>query len=113
MEKPVWRINTGNGVPSDFKSGFLYMDGSLFFCNDVATMPEIYFSLEADYSESDVSAYETNRTKAAKFERVECEYCKGCGFVQNHLCVLELLFEHKKCLKCQGRGYVWKMGVEA
>ncbi len=105
--KPVWRMNTGNGVPSDFKSRFLYMDGSLFFCDDVATMPDIYFSLEVDYSESDVSAYETNRTKAAKYEREECYVCGGKVWRKLKDWITKKPFKGV-CIYCNGKGATWR-----
>ena len=63
--KPVWRMNTGNGVPSDLDEMFCYLDKmiernhhSLFYgCDDTFSINE---------TESDIYAYQTTRVKEAK-----------------------------------------------
>lgn len=54
----------------------------------------------------EIIAYTLGETR----ERDWCRACYGYGFVQKKLSTLKFLHEHKKCLDCKGRGYIWKLG---
>lgn len=90
-QKPVWRMNTGNGVPSDTKIHpvILFRDGKVTYSVSVAGKWVWTLRGKSD----DIAAYQTNRTKAANFERVMCESCTGTG--SNIFC---------DCNKCNGTG---------
>lgn len=71
MEKPVWRMNTGNGVPSDLGSFVLYEKATkadkvegYHFNHDDKWLIKNYM---------DIYAYKTTRTKPAKYRGVKCK----------------------------------------
>ena len=64
--KPVWRMNTGNGVPSDF-GGFVSYAGrniSLEKHGKDRLRRSWYWDIIGD--DCDIYAYQTNRTREAK-----------------------------------------------
>jgi len=77
--KPVWRINTGNGVPSDAASN----PKVLFLCGWLSRgiTPAEDWDWLGSGSATSIKAYETNRTKPAKYDRVVCGACCGLGDV--------------------------------
>ncbi len=76
-QKPVWRMGNGFGV-SDA------LDNALFYHGNIV-------------------AYQTTRTKPAKYERVECFKCNNSRFKGLVFC--GGYFEYKKCPHCKGKGY--------
>ena len=77
MNKTVWRLNTGKGVPDDL--------GSKFFMHEIINKTsELYEAFDELWSiESqglyNIIAYQTNRTKPAKYFSLVCEECMGYG----------------------------------
>lgn len=103
-QKPVWRMNTGCGVPSDVtrRPKVLFSGGIL---GGFASASHLEWS-NPDIINNIVVAYQTNRTKAAKYELVDCEECLGgyegsfdpsgaMGYMQST----------NKCKNCNGKGY--------
>lgn len=100
--KPVWRMNTGNRVPVSFQdcSEVILTKDKNSVCrlsNMVKrTDPQGNAYLEVgQYWSEKAYAYQTTRTKAAKYERVMCKSCVGTG--SNIFC---------DCSKCNGTGTV-------
>lgn len=102
--KPVWRMNRGEGVPSDLGGSSMYFDGEVLdvypFDRDNSMIWDII-----DRDSNEMCAYQTTRTRAAKFERVKCDDCHGYG---------EVIHEYRgptryhqfteTCNKCSGTG---------
>lgn len=65
--KPIWRMNTGNGVPSDYSFvNVLYQEGELYSDYDrirQVTKPCDWVIEEGHYN---IIAYQTTRTREAK-----------------------------------------------
>lgn len=77
--KPVWKVNTGNGVPSDLGGVVVDFSGAIYdsLSHDTLTDKKYwnwYYSVRPV-----ISAYQTTRTREAKYEKVECGYCKASG----------------------------------
>lgn len=96
-QKPVWRMNTGRGVPSDLGGRILYSNGlevwtksGHWYCPDSWGL----------FSGVHIHAYQTTRTKAAKHERMECGVCDGDGFYLGENSRVE-----RTCKTCNGKGY--------
>lgn len=99
--KPVWRVNTGNGVPSDFDGGsIVYMDGCLITSFGNSKDPE-YFVLTGN--DCNIAAYQTNRTKEAKYEKDACDECLGSGNEINWDDENCLPIDETTCQSCEGR----------
>lgn len=75
QHKPVWRVNTVDGVPSDFGDVVLTDDGLVSSYSSSVSFIGFRRVEYGDY----VEAYQTSRTKAAKYENVECKSCFGEG----------------------------------
>lgn len=104
MNKQVWRMNSGAGVPSDAKRfGEVVFYGGEH--DKLDSEPEEYY-WHIDECEPDIIAYETNRTREAKYERVECDVCFGRGDLELHS-VLNTSAD--VCRKCNGKGYRLEM----
>lgn len=101
-QKPVWRMNTGRGVPSDLGSDFIFGDGEPKGRSPLAV--SCVWDLKGDMM--DIIAYQTTRTKAPKFERVECDCCLCTG---NELGIeVEsggIIQYGTKCPHCNGKSY--------
>lgn len=98
--KPVWRVNTGNGVPSDLGGEVLYMDGLVLVATE-CTRTEAAMWAIFEGSNASLAAYETTRTREAKYEKVECGYCEGDGVLYHE----EESNNNLKCYCCNGKGY--------
>lgn len=100
MLKPVWRMNKGRGVPSDFESPSKILTRKQYGVSVItnAQTPAETWAWDSFYLRSPViSAYQTNRTKAAKFEQVECDSCdEGTWYISGGY--------HTKCQQCNGTG---------
>lgn len=95
-QKPVWRMNTGNGVPSDYAGGKIFHSFSGLMKGGQAFFYHSYLR-DIDMDGRDVIAYQTNRTKAAKYERVDCDCDEGTIHLKGGY--------HTKCGLCNGKGY--------
>lgn len=63
QEKPVWRLNTGNGVPSDFFRSVILCDGGVMdWCQSFSSKEFAIIK-----GSLNIAAYETNRTRKAKY----------------------------------------------
>ena len=100
MEKPVWRVNTGNGVPSDLGNLIVYGDG-VIVPNDRDYSSNIFLWEPNDFKCCNIAIYQTTRTRKAKYEKVECGYCKGAGVLYHE----EESNDNLKCYCCNGKGY--------
>ncbi len=107
-QKPVWRMNTGNGVPSDLGDEALFTDIST--CKTEVSMIEGYISYIRRHNEvwdiyeiAPITAYQTTRTKKTKYEQVECFKCNDSRFKGLVFC--GGYFEYRKCPNCNGKGY--------
>lgn len=95
-DKPVWRLNTGRGVPSDRagESAVLYARGVLS-----ETGYNNYNWSLVDEDCYPIVAYQTTRTRRAKYEKCHC--CNGEGFFRGFLFIDGLL---ERCAYCNGSG---------
>lgn len=100
MQKTVWRVNKGGGVPIDFKAGVFMFDGVKRF-SKIYAIDDVLWTIESEPSSYCIYAYETNRTREAKYTRVECEYCESKGLI-----FIEYLYS--TCTNCHMRGYIWE-----
>jgi len=100
--KPVWRMNTGKGVPEDLGEWVVYeKNQNATPVKSVHLLPYVWhpeaFSRNKRHLRK-IYAYETARTKEAKYRMTACE------------CVLQLskcgISENMICLKCKGKGMV-------
>lgn len=109
MEKQVWRVNAGQGVPSDLGDGLLFGDGQLgALTGDFENNRNLWiFAAAVSHENLDITAYQTNRTRKAKYERVECMHCDG------HRDIVGV----SKCARCNGKGWrlvkIRRMTIEA
>lgn len=103
-QKPVWRMNSGAGVPSDL-GGFVLYEG--------AAKSEKVQGYHFNHNDKwliknymDIAAYQTTRTKAARYERVECAYCCGTGHDGWLDTAVDKFIEYIDiCQHCNGKGY--------
>lgn len=107
--KPVWRMNTEEKVPSDLGSRIL-VSGESF--SEGSSLHHVKNHIRRDsevWNKSDIIpiiAYQTNRTKKAKYQKVDCRSCKGEGKkVVNHLTCPALTV----CARCKGLGHAWEL----
>jgi hypothetical protein len=84
MQKPVWRIETEN------KQGM-----------EAVYIPDVLPDVVLLSHSADVYAYQTTRTKAAKYRRVECDWCVN-GYELTGISTCDI------CRKCNGRGAYWE-----
>lgn len=99
MDKPVWRVNSGAGVPSDLGDMIMFANGALskpWFADFIADGQWFLTGKPSDYA-----AYQTNRTRKAKYERVECGECDYTGVICNYS-------DEVECPYCYGKGYILK-----
>lgn len=104
MLKPVWRMNTGDVVPSDLGDKILFTDLTVRSGIPKSWMEFFYWELSPYETDLRFYAYETNRTKAAKYERVECCECKGMG-----ASFRTIRQELTECRNCDGMGYTMEL----
>lgn len=108
--KPVWRMNTEEKVPSDLGDYVAHFGGLV--CNGSVTIlaTESYIRKYNFHWQNDdimpVIAYQTNRTKKAKYQKVRCDLCLGRGkhFDPNPERGNDLI-----CPTCQGHGHTWEL----
>lgn len=97
MQKPVWRMNSGNPPPKD-DSLYPY---KIACANGGISKASMCVDWSLQDQPDDVVAYQTNRTRKAKYERVECDVCRGLGFSsKTPIFGLKIM-----CLHCNGKGY--------
>lgn len=94
--KPVWRVNSGNGVPSDLGKKVMFTDGVLSEPWDSDFTDNRQWKL-TDNNPANYSAYQTTRTKAAKYKRVECRECWDGWYYEDGM--------EKPCYRCNEKGY--------
>lgn len=101
--KPVWRMNTGNEVPSDLGDKIMHEGLEV----EIETTERLKHPLVwMKYGDgNNVIAYQTNRTKEAKYKRVECEGCDGLGFATDFNGGEVTIYEDETCPDCNGKGY--------
>lgn len=81
-KKPVWRMNTGK-VPVDLGKELIFNDMTIRGGDTSRAIPKswredpIYWELSPYKDDLCFYAYQTTRTKAAKYELVDCEECLG------------------------------------
>lgn len=99
--KPVWRMNTGRGVPSDFGGFVMYEnDGEAVKKQHLSTPSKTdHFSILRDGR--DITHYQTNRTKAAMYERKDCLVCDGKGWFKSYATD----YKRGTCHCCNGKGW--------
>lgn len=66
MKKPVWRLNTGKGVPSDLGGQAMYFNGEISTIDIEDRLSSWLRTIESQYNSDDIYAYQTNRTKGSK-----------------------------------------------
>jgi hypothetical protein len=102
-EKPVWRINTGAGVPSDLGDEVVLKSGKHRKTRDhnfgVGDLRDGRWDKTG--IGSDIYAYQTTRTKAAKYHRVQCDWCVS-GYELTGISTCDV------CRKCNGHGFYWE-----
>lgn len=102
--KPVWRVNTGQGVPSDLGDFSMYRDLNILGTSGLdRKIDRVWFTRGNDL---DIIAYQTTRTRKAKYERVGCTECEGKG--RETVYDIEVHVEYRtrnKCPHCNGKGY--------
>lgn len=99
MNKPVWRMNSGLGVPSDSHTSLevLFDNGAI---RHMRMSPELYH-WGLDMPECYIAAYKTNRTRKAKYESIPCPFCVGLSAL-----ILRVNGDHVNyCPHCNGKGY--------
>lgn len=101
-QKPVWRMNTGRGVPSDLQSYLIDKSGIKYFAYGEFRDDDNLWTLETEFCGSDVAAYKTTRTKAAKYGRMECGCKDGVFYMPS---IEGGYYEPHPCDKCNGKGY--------
>ena len=96
MLKPVWRMNAGNGVPSDLGRQVLSIEGVIYCPAEQNRLKNksIWEHDQVNKVKPFVYAYQTNRTKAAKYERKDCLFCSVVD-----------LSDGVVCSDCSGKGY--------
>lgn len=67
-QKPVWRMNTGRDIPIDLGGKIIYGDGEVLQA-DLIDIGLIEIWLLDDIVNLNVIAYETTRTKPAKYRK--------------------------------------------
>ena len=100
--KPVWRLNTGDGVPSDLKFKIISKTLRFGHASEAHKSNDDFWILNGE-DELTVYAYETNRTREAKYEQVECKECINNQF--KGLVYCGGYFEYRKCPRCNGKCY--------
>jgi DnaJ-class molecular chaperone len=100
MLKPVWRMNTGNGIPSDLGCEVFISE---FGVRQFTDLKDECYWVKKD-KDINIDFYQTNQSKATKFERVECGECKGMG--ASFRAIRQDLTE---CRDCHGRGYTLEL----
>lgn len=105
--KPVWRKNTGNGVPSDF-GGITYIPDS---CISIDGTHSNYLKSEHWIFKGylDIYAYQTTRTREAKTFKVDCEDCMGSGKEIDWADENCLPIEDTFCQTCEGKGHYMEL----
>jgi hypothetical protein len=104
MNKPVWRMNTGNGVPSDLGDYFIFKSGDIreINKNNRARLSSLSMFVNAGCA-LDIVAYQTTRTREAKYERVRCKCCGGIGVLPEPIKTGD--FTSIFCYTCNGKGH--------
>ena len=83
-QKPVWRMNAGQVVPSDLGGKFITANGYIKdIRQDNMQLLDRLGIFIIDGCALDIYAYQTNRVKAAKFEREHCWPCDGFGYLKH------------------------------
>lgn len=104
LMKPVWRMNTGSGVPGDYSFlNLLFQEGELYSDWDRTRQmhePEDWV-IKDGHNNIIAYAYQTKRTKPAKYEKVECGNCIN-GWAMTGIDSIE------PCSECKGTGHIWK-----
>lgn len=97
-KKPVWREVNGGVVPSGTKEAVYIFNGELL----EGRIRRGWVLLQDSYHAGRTQGgfYNTNRTKAAKHEAVECGVCDGEGFYLGENSRVE-----RTCKHCNGKGY--------
>jgi hypothetical protein len=82
--KPVWRLNTGNGVPSDLDmcGEVSIVSGKIRPVRNRKGFGDTEPSRWELMGSSDIYAYRTTRTREAKYEMIDCDCCSG-GYLQS------------------------------
>lgn len=93
--KPVWRVNMGIEPKDSF--GMAFVRGEEEPHGDEGWTWN--WELEPDFDEP-VIAYQTTRTKAAKYRDIECKSCEGEGRRFGEKGILE-----GDCQHCSGKGH--------
>ena len=97
--KEVWRVNNNNGVPSDLGGFVFYLDGWKGWPLESAIKFDDCWRVDGKASR-EIYAYQTNRTREAKYELVDCDKCYGTGDYKSS--------DGRKsyrCPSCNGKGH--------
>lgn len=91
--KPVWRVSTGNPPP---KNDSLY-PYNIICANGNTSKASMCVDFSFQDQPDDVVAYQTTRTREAKYKKVEC---LECDYFKDWL--------DCDCQHCNGKGYILK-----
>jgi hypothetical protein len=100
MEKPVWRMNTGSGVPKDY-NGLAYTPKGSKKMDDFPNNWSRDRLWTLNGHREDIYAYQTNRNRQSKFHRVQCDWCVN-GYELTGISTCDV------CRKCEGHGFYWE-----
>ncbi len=93
-QKPVWRVSIGNPPPKD-DSLYPY---KIACANGNISKASMCVDWSLQDQPDDVVAYQTTRTKPAKYERIDCGECDGTESWNQ-------VIGGTNCTNCNGKGY--------
>ncbi len=104
-QKPVWREVDG-GVPSGTKEAVYIFNGELLEGRIRRGLVLLQGSYHAGRTQG--GFYNTNRTKAAKYEKVVCNKCHGQGYFTGFNMWVHDRVDLISCNLCNCKGYQLK-----